>query len=239
MEWKIKRSLRWGAEDGEYDEPEVGSDTGDLEMHILAADGVEVSADIAQDYVRHGQFHNERVLEEFAAWASTRKGHCVECGDLPVEVDTLDGGIEQSTIKITCPHGVLVVQYHVVVTVATREQVTQDFTDRVREKLALIRDVWHRDLASMPDAAKLASMLANQPTITFEDSSYRTLTVGLRPLTPTEQDEYYQAFRAVNHYEPAERPTTRILRVSVTEYGIVSAGIGSVSEAPDVALEDL
>jgi hypothetical protein len=247
MEWKIRQSALWPADHeewtadcAEFSEPDVSQDAGDAELHLVEADGVKVSADIVREYGRAGAFEGNRVLEEFEIWAMTRKGHCATCGDLPVEVDTLDGGVEQSTITIRCPHGVLVVQYHVVNT-ARHKQVTQDLIDRIQKRLDEIGELWEgdRDLPLLPDAAKLAPRLIAQSPVTYFEIAIRTLTVALRRLTEGEQEEWFASFRAINCLEPMERPKWRMIRVSVTEYGEVSAGLASVVEMPDVALEDL
>jgi hypothetical protein len=108
LQWKIRQSGLWRAGSEEYSEPEVSLDADDEDLHLINADSFPVSSESALE------FHYQRALDEFEKWAGTRKAHCKICGDLPVEVDTTDGGVEQSSITVRCPHGVLVVQYHVV-----------------------------------------------------------------------------------------------------------------------------
>lgn len=121
LQWKIRQSALWKADHeewtadcAEFSEPEVSQEAGDEGLHLLDADGFAISPDIATEGINPGEFHQQCALVEFEAWASTRKGHCRVCGNLKVEVDTTDGGIEQSSITVRCPHGVLVVQYRVV-----------------------------------------------------------------------------------------------------------------------------
>jgi hypothetical protein len=112
LQWKIRQSGLWRAGSEPYSEPEVSLEAGDEDLCLIDADGFVISPETASKYCQSD--HDQCVLAEFEVWAGKRKGLCKICGDLPVEVDTTDGGLDQSTIKTECVHGVLVVQYHLV-----------------------------------------------------------------------------------------------------------------------------
>jgi len=118
LQWKIGRSTLntprhlFSVRGGPRNPPRAG----DGNLHLVDANGFVINPDIAREYVERGQLPYQSALVEFEVWASTRKGHCRICGDLPATVDTRNEGYEERegpAIKTECVHGNLVVQYYI------------------------------------------------------------------------------------------------------------------------------
>jgi hypothetical protein len=102
MKWKIRDAVIWRGNDEDFEEIFLAT-PGDADLHLIDADSLEGTACL------------EDADEEFVEWAHSRRGRCKICGALGVEVDCLDHviGPHEHAIKIACPHGDLVVLYHV------------------------------------------------------------------------------------------------------------------------------